>query len=90
MVPVSLSFYLVKRRVFRLVREPEMQEWLTQQDQDVKKRMALTQEIVEAVDRFYFNHYCNAFRSGAFARANSSMCVFPPMCTVTSNTAAML
>ncbi|KAI0035970.1 hypothetical protein K488DRAFT_76303 [Vararia minispora EC-137] len=58
-----------------LVREPEMQEWLTNADQEAKKRMPLTQEITEAIDRFYFNHYCNAFRSGAFARANSSMCV---------------
>ncbi|KAJ7109226.1 hypothetical protein C8R44DRAFT_280276 [Mycena epipterygia] len=33
----------------------------------------LTQEISSAIDRFYFNHYCSQWRSGAFARANSSI-----------------
>jgi hypothetical protein len=31
--------------------------------------------MLDAIDRFYFNHYCLSFRSGAFARANSSMYV---------------
>jgi hypothetical protein len=35
----------------------------------------LTQEMLGAIDRFYFNHYCQSFRNGAFARANSSMYV---------------
>lgn len=38
-----------------------------------KKNYALTEEISSAIDRFYFNHYCQSFRTGAFARANSSM-----------------
>ena len=31
--------------------------------------------MLDAIDRFYFNHYCLSFRSGAFARANSTMYV---------------
>ena len=38
-------------------------------------RYLLTPEIQGAIDRFYFNHYCRSFGSGAFARANSSMYV---------------
>jgi hypothetical protein len=38
-------------------------------------RYPLTPEILDAIDRFYFNHYCRSFGSGAFARANSSMYV---------------
>ncbi|KAI0274399.1 hypothetical protein BGY98DRAFT_993836 [Russula aff. rugulosa BPL654] len=34
-----------------------------------------THEVMSAIDTFYFNHYCQVFRSGAFARANSSMYV---------------
>ncbi|KAI0290515.1 hypothetical protein BC826DRAFT_1092547 [Russula brevipes] len=45
-----------------IVREPELQEWYP-----------LTPEMLSAIDRFYFNHYCQIFRSGAFARANSSI-----------------
>lgn len=51
-----------------------MQEWLNKKPEG-KKVFELTDEIRSAVDRFYFNHYCQAFRSGAFARANSSMYV---------------
>ena len=38
-------------------------------------RHSVTQEMLDAIDRFYFNHYCKSFRSGAFARAISSMYV---------------
>jgi len=38
-----------------------------------KKISQLTDEIAFAIDRFYFSHYCKSFRSGGFARANSSM-----------------
>jgi len=56
-----------------IVREPEMQEWVTCRKPDQKKAFPLTEEMRFAIDRFYFNHYCQVFRSGAFARANSSI-----------------
>lgn len=58
----------------RLTREPEIQEWILAKP-SMKKNFPLTGEIVSCVDRFFFNHYCSSFRMGAFARANSSMCV---------------
>ena len=42
--------------------------------------LPLTQEMLTAIDRFYFNHYCQSFRSGAFARANSAMYVCFGLC----------
>ncbi|KAA1471319.1 hypothetical protein DENSPDRAFT_837285 [Dentipellis sp. KUC8613] len=56
-----------------LTREPELQEWVNHPNPEEKKTFALTQEILSAIDRFYFNHYCSVFRSGAFSRANSSI-----------------
>lgn len=53
-----------------------MQDWVTQSKAEDKMKYRLTEEMVLAIDRFYFNHYCQAFRSGAFARANSSMYVY--------------
>lgn len=58
-----------------VVREPEMQEWLQTQNATDKLNFACTPEMKLAIDRFYFNHYCSMFRSGAFARANSTMYV---------------
>lgn len=58
-----------------IVREPEMQDWVTTKGGDKKKTFPLSEEMRFAIDRFYFNHYCQVFRNGAFARANSSMCV---------------
>lgn len=55
-----------------LMREAELQDWVKMKPEE-KKRFDLTQEMTSAIDRFYFNHYCEAFRRGAFARANSSM-----------------
>ncbi|OAX39189.1 hypothetical protein K503DRAFT_799850 [Rhizopogon vinicolor AM-OR11-026] len=55
-----------------LTREPEMQKWLLTKP-SMKKTFPLTPEIVSCIDRFFFNHYCNSFRRGAFARANSSI-----------------
>jgi len=55
-----------------LLREPEMQEWVHMKPEE-RKTAPLTEEISFAIDRFFFNHYCNSFRNGAFARANSSM-----------------
>jgi hypothetical protein len=59
----------------RIVREPELQGWLHHPTLEEKTRYPVTQEILSAIDHFYFNHYCESFRSGAFARANSSMYV---------------
>jgi hypothetical protein len=59
----------------RVVLEPEMQEWLKLNKPEEKMNYPLTDEIESAIDRFHFNHYCQSFRSGAFARANSSMYV---------------
>ncbi|TFY74486.1 hypothetical protein EWM64_g9525 [Hericium alpestre] len=56
-----------------LTREPELQEWVNDPNAEHKRNFPLTQEILSAIDRFYFNHYCHIFRSGAFARANSSI-----------------
>lgn len=58
-----------------LMREPELQEWVHISNQEEKKNFPLTDEMSLAIDRFFFNHYCQHFRSGAFARANCSMCV---------------
>lgn len=60
------------------MREPELQEWVAKMKPDEKASYTLNDEIFIAVDRFYFNHYCQAFRSGAFARANCSMSVVSP------------
>ena len=56
-----------------VIREPEMQEWVTTQKPEKRMAFQMTQEMLFAIDRFFFNHYCQVFRSGAFARANSSM-----------------
>ncbi|KAK7054953.1 hypothetical protein VNI00_003416 [Paramarasmius palmivorus] len=56
-----------------LTREPELQDWVTKTKPEDKKSYPLTPEIAEAIDRFFFNHYCKSFRSGAFARANSTI-----------------
>jgi hypothetical protein len=56
-----------------ITREPELQEWVTTINPALKREMPVTQEIALAIDRFYFNHYCKHFRTGAFARANCSM-----------------
>ena len=59
-----------------IVREPELQDWVTQAKPEAKKAYRLTDEMRVTIDRFFFNHYCQHFRSGAFARANSTMWVF--------------
>ncbi|RDB24282.1 hypothetical protein Hypma_008733 [Hypsizygus marmoreus] len=56
-----------------LMREPELQEWVSKMKPEDKKNYVLTDEIAAAIDRFFFNHYCQSFRRGAFARANSSI-----------------
>jgi hypothetical protein len=52
-----------------------LQEWLKLKNPEEKMNYPLTPEIESAIDRFQFNHYCQSFRSGAFARAISSMYV---------------
>lgn len=53
-----------------------MQEWVHRMKPEQKRVQVLTEEMASAIDRFFFNHYCVSFRSGAFARANSSMYVY--------------
>ncbi|KAJ7738523.1 hypothetical protein DFH07DRAFT_84470 [Mycena maculata] len=55
-----------------LTREPELQDWIHSKPHE-RKEYQLTEEITSALDRFYFNHYCSQWRTGAFARANSSI-----------------
>lgn len=52
-----------------------MQEWVSISKPEEKKTFPLSVNMELAIDRFFFNHYCQAFRTGAFARANSSMLV---------------
>ncbi|KAF5330481.1 hypothetical protein D9619_005986 [Psilocybe cf. subviscida] len=56
-----------------LMREPEMQEWVSKTKPGDKKNFPLSREMELAIDRFFFNHYCQSFRRGAFARANCSI-----------------
>ncbi|KAF9452283.1 hypothetical protein P691DRAFT_795246 [Macrolepiota fuliginosa MF-IS2] len=56
-----------------LIREPEMQGWVSKMKPEERKQHPLTEEIRACIDRFLFNHYCHCFRRGAFARANSSI-----------------
>ena len=57
----------------RMMREHDMQDWVSKMKPEDKKTFPLTPEIETCIDRYLFNHYCQHFRSGAFARANSSM-----------------
>jgi hypothetical protein len=78
---IKLAFVNLEPEIwFRVAREPEMQEWVTHRSKKEKMSFRLKQEMLDAIDRFYFNHYCEAFRSGAFARANSSMYVCLDLC----------
>jgi hypothetical protein len=70
---LSVNKYFIFYYYYRVTREPELQEWVVKMKPEERKKHPLTDEISFAIDRFYFNHYCQAFRSGAFARANSSM-----------------
>lgn len=72
-----VSMCLGPELCFSVAREPELQGWLNQSKQDTKMHYPATREVLSTIDSFYFNHYCQAFRSGAFARANSSMYVGP-------------
>ena len=61
------------RFISSLMREPEMQEWVSMSKPEDKKSFMISPEMELGIDRFFFNHYCQAFRRGAFARANCSM-----------------
>ncbi|KAK7014992.1 C-CAP/cofactor C-like domain-containing protein [Favolaschia claudopus] len=61
-----------------ITREPELQEWINSKPNE-RKQCAMTDEISSAIDRFYFNHYCAQWRSGAYARANSTIPPRPMM-----------
>ena len=63
--------------LFRVAQEPELQEWINHPNREEKMHYPLTQEMLGAIDRYYFNHYCRTFGREAYARANSSMCVCP-------------
>ncbi|GAC98403.1 plasma membrane protein [Pseudozyma hubeiensis SY62] len=52
-----------------LVREPEMQEWNNQSDPKKRMKMPLTDEIRTCIDRYMFNHYCEWFGGGSFAKS---------------------
>lgn len=57
----------------RLIREPELQDWLNLPKPEQRIKQPITPEMEAAIDRFYFNHYCRMFQTGAFARATASM-----------------
>ena len=61
------------RPIIRLIREPELQDWLNLPKPEQRIKQPITPEMEAAIDRFYFNHYCRMFQSGAFARATASM-----------------
>ena len=71
-----------------VIREPELQDWLHTTNKDAKMNYELTDEILLAIDRFYFNHYCQVFRSGVFGKANCRMWVHPTPLEVSGLNAA--
>ncbi|KAG8798807.1 hypothetical protein FRC17_007311 [Serendipita sp. 399] len=60
-----------------LMREPELQEFVSLKTPQAKLGYQLTDTIRRAVDRlessFYFSHYCLVFRHGKFGQANSTI-----------------
>ncbi|KAG0146474.1 hypothetical protein CROQUDRAFT_44351 [Cronartium quercuum f. sp. fusiforme G11] len=56
-----------------IAKEPEMADWLREKDQIKKKAAVMSASMSIALDRFFFSHYCNWFRSGAFGKAISSI-----------------
>ena len=51
-----------------------MRQWASfKSDPKKKLHFLMSPEMKLCIDRFFFNHYCQAFRRGAFARANCSM-----------------
>ena len=69
----QISFLLgLSDLYFSLMREGEIRQW---NSLDPKKKLdfLISPEMELCIDRFFFNNYCQAFRRGAFARANCSM-----------------
>ncbi|KAH8928879.1 hypothetical protein BT69DRAFT_1256947 [Atractiella rhizophila] len=56
-----------------VMREPELTGWLNEKDLAVKLKMIAGEEMAFAIDRYYFNHYCEWFRKGAFGKAISGI-----------------
>ncbi|KAK4058644.1 hypothetical protein OIO90_000088 [Microbotryomycetes sp. JL221] len=54
-----------------LTKEPEFIKWINEQDEKVKIAAPMTDDMKLALDRFFFNHYCKWFRSGAFGETIS-------------------
>jgi len=67
--------------LLRIVREPELQEWLNLPKPEARMAYNISEDILAAIDRYYFNHYCRVFQSGAFARATASI----PMLNMTDD-----
>ena len=57
----------------RLIKEPELKEYMELKTNKDKIAYPLTDNIAFAIDRYYFNHYCLVFRNGCFAKAISQM-----------------
>jgi hypothetical protein len=80
------------------MRETALQDWINKKPED-KNSYPVTESIAFAIDRFFFKHYCQSFRRGAFARANSSMwailspvksCLLNPLASPMINMCGML
>ena len=56
-----------------IIREPELRDWMHIAKQNGMREYPLTEQVLSAIDRFYFNRYCEVFRSGVFAKANCRM-----------------
>lgn len=57
----------------KLTSEPEMQPWTTCKDPKERMAMPLTDEIATCIDRYLFNHYCDWFGTGTFAKTIASI-----------------
>lgn len=60
-------------KIDSLMFEPELQEWANASTAHAKLTASLTPDVMFAIDRYYFSHYCKIFRSGAFGLANASI-----------------
>lgn len=63
-----------------LTREPELEPWMNCKTEEAKIAFTMTDSMWAAMDRFFFNHYTNWFRSGAFGQAIGkipSACCWP-------------
>lgn len=58
---------------YRLIRERELNEWVSLKSMSEKISFPVTDAILAALDRYLFRHYCLMFRNGVFAQCNRSM-----------------